>query len=186
MSVTPLQASPFKERCRACEAERFYQRQRDGFLSGSGIVGHPPFYIGPTESRPLVCPITPLLVHPHRHSNHCPTRITHLRIAHKNTPKKFFEKILKKGLQFIKSCAIITELSARQWYALLAQLDRASGYGPEGQGFESLRACQKPRNRKVSGFFCFSSISIEISLNVCYTIVSKCVSTEAKKRKSRK
>ena len=79
-----------------------------------------------------------------------------LRIAHKNTPKKFFEKILKKGLQFIKSCAIITELSARQWYALLAQLDRASGYGPEGQGFESLRACQKPRNRKVSGFFCFS------------------------------
>ena len=27
--------------------------------------------------------------------------------------------------------------------ALLAQLDRASGYGPEGQGFESLTACQK-------------------------------------------
>ena len=25
----------------------------------------------------------------------------------------------------------------------LAQLDRASGYGPEGQGFESLTACQK-------------------------------------------
>ena len=25
--------------------------------------------------------------------------------------------------------------------ALLAQLDRASGYGPEGQGFESLTAC---------------------------------------------
>ena len=52
-------------------------------------------------------------------------------------------------------CAIITKLSARQWYALLAQLDRASGYGPEGQGFESLRACQKPRNRKVSGFFLY-------------------------------
>ena len=62
----------------------------------------------------------------------------------KNTPKKYFEKILKKGLHFIKSCAIITELSARQWYALLAQLDRASGYGPEGQEFESLTACQKP------------------------------------------
>ena len=28
-------------------------------------------------------------------------------------------------------------------YAPLAQLDRASGYGPEGQGFESLTACQK-------------------------------------------
>ena len=27
-------------------------------------------------------------------------------------------------------------------YAPLAQLDRASGYGPEGQGFESLAACQ--------------------------------------------
>ena len=26
-------------------------------------------------------------------------------------------------------------------YAPLAQLDRASGYGPEGQGFESLTAC---------------------------------------------
>ena len=27
--------------------------------------------------------------------------------------------------------------------APLAQLDRASGYGPEGRGFESLTACQK-------------------------------------------
>ena len=61
-------------------------------------------------------------------------------------PKNFLKKILKKDLQFVLTCAIITELSARQWYALLAQLDRASGYGPEGQGFESLRACQKPRN----------------------------------------
>ena len=71
-------------------------------------------------------------------------------------PRKFFSKILKKDLHFCFPCGIITELSARQWYALLAQLDRASGYGPEGQGFESLRACQKPRNRKVSGLFSLS------------------------------
>ena len=37
--------------------------------------------------------------------------------------------------------------------ALLAQLDRASGYGPEGQGFESLTACQKSRPPKGVGFF---------------------------------
>ena len=41
--------------------------------------------------------------------------------------------------------------------ARLAQLDRASGYGPEGQGFESLIACQrKPLDLKKSGgFWCF-------------------------------
>ena len=31
------------------------------------------------------------------------------------------------------------------------QLDRASGYGPEGQEFESLRACQKTPERKFRG-----------------------------------
>ena len=36
---------------------------------------------------------------------------------------------------------MITKLSER--HAPLAQLDRASGYGPEGRGFESLTACQK-------------------------------------------
>ena len=43
-------------------------------------------------------------------------------------------------------------------YAPLAQLDRASGYGPEGRGFESLTACQKAR--EIQGFhelFLFSS-----------------------------
>ena len=35
---------------------------------------------------------------------------------------------------------MITKLSER--HAPLAQLDRASGYGPEGRGFESLTACQ--------------------------------------------
>ena len=35
---------------------------------------------------------------------------------------------------------MITKLSER--HAPLAQLDRASGYGPEGRGFESLTAYQ--------------------------------------------
>ena len=42
------------------------------------------------------------------------------------------------------SCAIITKSSAETLrHAPLAQLDRASGYGPEGREFESLTACQK-------------------------------------------
>ena len=44
-------------------------------------------------------------------------------------------------MHFKKHHAIITKLSVR--HAPLAQLDRASGYGPEGRGFESLRAYQK-------------------------------------------
>ena len=52
------------------------------------------------------------------------------------------EKIfLKKLLHFSSSCANIL---GQKKYALLAQLDRASGYGPEGRGFESLTACSKP------------------------------------------
>ena len=47
-------------------------------------------------------------------------------------------------MQFYQSCANMFKLSMIQnRYAPLAQLDRASGYGPEGQGFESLTACQK-------------------------------------------
>ncbi len=38
------------------------------------------------------------------------------------------------------------KLSERTGYAPLAQLDRASGYGPEGRGFESLRAYQNHGN----------------------------------------
>ena len=49
----------------------------------------------------------------------------------------------KKLLQFFLGYAIITKLSVR--HAPLAQLDRASGYGPEGREFESLRAYQNPR-----------------------------------------
>ena len=40
---------------------------------------------------------------------------------------------------FSSGCAI---LIGHLRYAPLAQLDRVSGYGPEGQGFESLKACQ--------------------------------------------
>ena len=54
---------------------------------------------------------------------------------------KNFEIMRKFLLHFVEQCDIITKLSLR--HAPLAQLDRASGYGPEGRGFESLTACQK-------------------------------------------
>ena len=73
------------------------------------------------------------------------------------TLKKNFQKFEKKTCISIQSMLLYFS-TQRVRYALLAQLDRASGYGPEGQGFESLRACQKPRNRKVSGFFLFPKI----------------------------
>ena len=49
------------------------------------------------------------------------------------------ENLRKFLLHFVKRCDMITKLSMR--HAPLAQLDRASGYGPEGRGFESLTAC---------------------------------------------
>ena len=49
------------------------------------------------------------------------------------------ENLRKFLLHFVKRCGMITKLSMR--HAPLAQLDRASGYGPEGRGFESLTAC---------------------------------------------
>ena len=61
----------------------------------------------------------------------------------------------KRGLLFPAGCAILDE---RHRYAPLAQLDRVSGYGPEGQGFESLAACQRkenPETVEVSGFSLF-------------------------------
>ena len=68
--------------------------------------------------------------------------------------RKNFPASLKKYLQFYFSCANIFKLSIiNDRYAPLAQLDRASGYGPEGQGFESLTACQNPDTpHGVSGF----------------------------------
>ena len=47
---------------------------------------------------------------------------------------------LKKLLHFRFGYAIINKLFGAKQYAPLAQLDRASGYGPEGRGFESLTA----------------------------------------------
>ena len=47
---------------------------------------------------------------------------------------------LEKLLHFRFGYAIINKLFGARQYAPLAQLDRASGYGPEGRGFESLTA----------------------------------------------
>ena len=53
---------------------------------------------------------------------------------------------------------MITKLSER--HAPLAQLDRASGYGPEGRGFESLTAYQKSSKSSDFEDFCFSQVAI--------------------------
>ena len=47
------------------------------------------------------------------------------------------EIFLKKLLHFRFGYAIINKLFGVRQYAPLAQLDRASGYGPEGREFES-------------------------------------------------
>ena len=49
-------------------------------------------------------------------------------------------------------CDSIIKLSKAN--ALLAQLDRASGYGPEGQGFESLTARHSATDYPLWRFFC--------------------------------
>ena len=51
--------------------------------------------------------------------------------------------------------------------APLAQLDRASGYGPEGQEFESLTACQK--NTEFERVRCFSFFSAQPRFCIRYT-----------------
>ena len=53
---------------------------------------------------------------------------------------------------------MITKLSER--HAPLAQLDRASGYGPEGRGFESLTAYQKSSKSSDFEDFCFSYVLV--------------------------
>ena len=55
-------------------------------------------------------------------------------------------------MHFQYRCAIIVRRSGN---APLAQLDRVSGYGPEGRGFESLKACQNKRSSRQGGPFCF-------------------------------
>ena len=52
---------------------------------------------------------------------------------------------------------MIIKLSER--HATLAQLDRASGYGPEGRGFESLTAYQKSSKSYDFEDFCFSLVA---------------------------
>ena len=54
---------------------------------------------------------------------------------------KIFSEKMKKALAIPDIMCYDIKVVKRQ--APLAQLDRASGYGPEGQGFESLTACQK-------------------------------------------
>ena len=62
-------------------------------------------------------------------------------------------------------CDSIIKLSKAN--ALLAQLDRASGYGPEGQGFESLTACQAKDSTKFPcGVFSFLSFINEFLFTV--------------------
>ena len=51
---------------------------------------------------------------------------------------------------------MITKLSER--HAPLAQLDRASGYGPEGRGFDSLTAYHKASKSYDFEDFCFSLV----------------------------
>ena len=61
---------------------------------------------------------------------------------------------MKKCLHFLSGCANILKHS--YVYAPLAQLDRASGYGPEGQEFESLTACQTaPKSADFGAVFAF-------------------------------
>ena len=51
--------------------------------------------------------------------------------------------------------------------APLAQLDRASGYGPEGQEFESLRVYfSSPAKFKLSGAFFFLAAKVSLVTNL--------------------
>ena len=75
---------------------------------------------------------------------------------------KNFKEKRKKDLHFLRSHAIMIKLSARdaqQRQAPLAQLDRASGYGPEGRGFESLTAYHVTAKLALrSRFFCLKAV----------------------------
>ena len=58
-------------------------------------------------------------------------------------------------MHFPESCGSITPLSDMR-HAPLAQLDRASGYGPEGLGFESSMARRRVATVVAAPFFCLS------------------------------
>ena len=72
----------------------------------------------------------------------------------------FFQSVQKRGgnvkipLAFSEPLCYDIKVVKRQ--APLAQLDRASGYGPEGRGFESLTAYQKSSKSSDFEDFCFS------------------------------
>ena len=67
---------------------------------------------------------------------------------------KLFCKTAKKELTIPSRCGNIIKLSKAN--ALLAQLDRASGYGPEGQGFESLTARHSATGYPLWRFFLYT------------------------------
>ena len=72
-----------------------------------------------------------------------------------------FEKIkkFKKILDFISAMWYYTMAVLKSACALIAQLDRASGYGPEGREFESSSARQnrKPAVKRV--FLCLCGLA---------------------------
>ena len=62
---------------------------------------------------------------------------------------------------------MIMKLSGRTESAPLAQLDRASGYGPEGRGFESLRAYQVSLTNEMQAkipYFCTGFLLCKVRL----------------------
>lgn len=71
---------------------------------------------------------------------------------------------------------MIEYISKFQGYAPIAQLDRVSGYEPEGRGFESLLACQslQPVNslfKRVCRFFCFAvAVKSALCVIMCVTV----------------
>ena len=70
-----------------------------------------------------------------------------LSIVFKKIFQKIFFEIYQKDLTKSKKYGIILCVRKNVIYALVAQLDRVTGYEPVGQGFESLRA-RKLRIRK--------------------------------------
>ena len=75
-----------------------------------------------------------------------------LKILH----QKFFEKISKKDLHFLKRCVIISRHLRASAYAPVAQLDRVTDYESVGRGFESLPVYQNGKYLWVLPIFCFT------------------------------
>ena len=65
---------------------------------------------------------------------------------------KNFQKIEKKTCILKNTVVLYQRCPGGQRNAPLAQLDKASGYGPEGQEFESLTACQNPEVERLRDF----------------------------------